>query len=219
MLQPAPPPALSARIARAINRAFRPLPAWPLYPALAGLVSWRFWQAASGALGPDPAAALERALGGDGLKLLLASLAITPLRRLLGINLTRYRRALGLGAFFLVSAHLLVWAVLDVQDISLALREMLRRSHIIAGVAAFALMLPLAATSFNAAIRRLGTARWRALHRAAYAIALLAVVHFILARKGWQVEPLAYAAFALALLAVRVPAPFRRPSRQGASRA
>ena len=199
MLQRAPTP--SARV----NCALRRLPAWPLYPAIAGLLAWRFQQATSGALGPDPAAALERALGQDGLKLLLASLAVSPLRRLSGLNLLKYRRALGLGAFFLILAHFATWALLDVQDISLALREMLRRSHIIAGLAAFALMLPLAATSFNAAIRRLGAARWRALHRAAYAIALLAALHFILARKGWQLEPLAYAAIITALLAARLP--------------
>ncbi|HHN72557.1 MAG TPA: protein-methionine-sulfoxide reductase heme-binding subunit MsrQ [Thermopetrobacter sp.] len=196
----APAPGLIA----ALNRRLRRLPVWPLWVLglLPGL--WTFWLALHGALGPDPVRAFELALGRWALKFLVASLAVTPLLRLTGIGLMRFRRALGLIAFVYVVAHLAVWLFIDVRDVALVWRDILRRPYITIGMAAFALMVPLAVTSSATMIARLGAARWRALHRLVYVITPLAAVHFVMVRKGWQIEPLAWLAAIVLLLALRL---------------
>ena len=204
---------------RTVNAVLRRLPVWPVYVLGPLPAAWLFWQALQGALGPDPVRTLELSYGQYALKFLAASLAVTPLRRLAGINLLRYRRAMGLMAFFYVAAHLSVWLFIDLRDITLIWQDILRRPYITIGMAAFLLMLPLALTSSNAAIRRLGAVRWRRLHRLAYPLALLAAVHFVMVRKGWQLEPLLWlAGIALLLLLRLVPAPRRAAGRQGAVR-
>jgi sulfoxide reductase heme-binding subunit YedZ len=192
------------------------LPAWPLYliGALPGVRD--FWQALSGALGPDPVRALELAYGRMALWFLIAVLAVTPLRRYAGIGLHRFRRALGLLAFFYALAHLSVWLFIDLRSLQLIWQDILRRPYITIGMTAFVLMLPLALTSADAAVRWLGAARWRRLHRLTYAVAVLAAVHFVMVRKGWQVEPLLWAAVTGLLLLTRLHRPRRRraaPSR------
>ncbi|WP_323784505.1 protein-methionine-sulfoxide reductase heme-binding subunit MsrQ [Thalassovita sp.] len=186
-----------------LNRTARKLPTWVLYVLGLLPIPYLFWQGWSGALGVDPVKALEHMYGEWALKLLIAGLAITPLRRYAGVNLVKFRRALGLLAFTYVVAHLLIWALLDVQTLTRVWADIVKRPYITIGMAAFVLMLPLALTSTNRAIRRLGQT-WRKLHRLTYAVAVLGAVHFIMVVKGFPVEPLVYLAVVAVLLALRV---------------
>ena len=167
-------------------------------------IPWLLFQAQTGGLGAEPIKALEKELGLLALQLLIAGLAITPARRYLRLNLIKFRRALGLLAFIYVSLHLLVWLVLDVGILSQIWADILKRPYITIGMAGFACLVPLAATSNNFSIRKLG-ATWRKLHRLTYLAAMLAGVHFIWLVKGFQIEPLLYMAAILALLVLRLP--------------
>lgn len=185
-----------------VNSWVRRLPTWVVYLVLAAPAPWLFFLAVTGGLGVDPVKALEHEYGLIALQLLIAGLCITPLRRYAGVNLLKFRRALGLLAFCYVVLHLLVWAVLDVQALDRVWADIVKRPYITIGMTAFLLLLPLAATSNNLSLRRLGP-RWRQLHRLTYAVAVLAAVHFIWLRKGWQVEPLVYLLAILVLLGLR----------------
>lgn len=185
-----------------INKAARNLPVWVVYVALACPAPWLFWQALTGALGVDPTKVLEHRYGEIALQLLIAGLCVTPLRRHLGLNLLRFRRAIGLMAFFYVSAHLLVWLVLDVQIPSQIWADIFKRPFITIGMAGFALLIPLALTSNTWSIRRLGR-RWAQLHRLTYGAALLGGLHFVLLAKGFQLEPFLYLATVIGVLALR----------------
>ncbi|WP_339672382.1 protein-methionine-sulfoxide reductase heme-binding subunit MsrQ [uncultured Roseovarius sp.] len=191
-----------------INGLARRVPVWVVW--LLGLVPavWTFYLGLTGGLGAEPIKALERELGEVALQLVILGLCITPLRRYLGVNLIRFRRAVGLLAFTYVSLHLLVWLVLDVQIWAQIWVDILKRPYVTVGFTAFLMMIPLALTSNDLSLRRLGP-RWRALHRLTYAVAILAAVHFIWLSKGFQIEPLVYLAVILALLGLRW-----RPMRQ-----
>lgn len=165
-------------------------------------------------LGANPAEALIRSTGDWTLRMLCATLAITPLRQWCGWpTLARFRRMLGLFTYFYGVLHLLCYAWLD-MGLSVAdmAHDIAKRPFILVGFSALALMTPLAATSFNRAIRALGAPRWQALHRSVYAIALLALLHFFWMRAGkndfseWSV----YAAIIGVLLASRVVRGLRR---------
>lgn len=185
-----------------INTALRRIPAWVIYAMAPLPVIWLVWQGFIGGLGVEPIRALEHELGEIGLQLLLAGLCVTPLRRYLGLNLLKFRRALGLVAFFYITLHLLVWLVLDVQIPAQIWADIVKRPYITVGMLAFVLMVPLALTSNNASVRRLG-ARWRRLHWLTYPVAVLGALHFVLLAKGFQIEPLIYLALALLLVALR----------------
>ncbi|SHM63777.1 sulfoxide reductase heme-binding subunit YedZ [Roseovarius litoreus] len=187
-----------------INALARRVPTWAIYILYALPAPVLFYMGATGGLGAEPIKALERELGEIALQLLIIGLCITPLRRYLGVNLIRFRRAFGLLAFFYVTLHLLVWLVLDVQVLSQIWADIVKRPYVTIGMAAFLLMIPLAATSNNRAVRWLGP-RWRLLHRLTYGVAILGAVHFIWLSKGFQFEPMAYLAVILALLALRFP--------------
>lgn len=188
---------------QAVNAALRSVPVWPLYPV--GLIpaAWLWYLGFTGGLGAEPINALERELGLIGLQVLLATLAVTPLRQLTGVSLLRFRRALGLLCFFYVSQHLLVWLVLDLGDLSLVAADLTKRPYVIVGMMAFLAIVPLAATSSDRAIRWLGAARWRRLHRLTYVAAALAVLHFAILVKGFPLEPLLYGAALATILGLR----------------
>ncbi len=187
-----------------LNTIARRVPTWVVY--IVGLlpIPWLLFQAQTGGLGAEPIKALEKELGLLALQLLIAGLVITPARRYLRLNLIKFRRALGLLAFIYVSLHLLVWLVLDVGILSQIWADILKRPYITIGMAGFACLVPLAATSNNFSIRKLG-ATWRKLHRLTYLAAILAGVHFIWLVKGFQIEPLLYMGAILALLLLRLP--------------
>ena len=197
-----------------LNRAARRVPTWVVYLALALPAPWFFWQGLTGGLGVEPIKALEHEYGELALKLLIAGLCDTPLRRFAGVNLLKFRRAIGLMAFYYVTAHLLVWLLLDVQLLGQIWADIVKRPYITVGMAGFALMIPLAATSNNRAVRALGP-RWRRLHRLTYGVALLGALHFVMLTKGFQLEPLIYMGLVLALLALRM-IPRGQPNRQSA---
>ncbi|WP_226552205.1 protein-methionine-sulfoxide reductase heme-binding subunit MsrQ [Celeribacter naphthalenivorans] len=187
-----------------LNRLARKIPTWPLYLGALIPPAWYFYAGLTGQLGVDPVKAMEHKIGLLGLQVLIASLCVTPLRRHLGLNLIKFRRALGLIAFFYIVLHLTVWIVLDVQIMSQIIADIYKRPYITIGMAGFVLMIPLAATSYNAAIRKLGR-KWRQLHKLVYPAVLLGGVHFVMLRKGWQLEPLLYVAAIVVLLLLRVP--------------
>jgi len=156
-------------------------------------------------LGANPIEELLHRCGKWGLNFLLITLAVTPLRRLTGWNwLVRFRRMLGLFAFFYLLLHFLVYAGLD-QRFSLRaiVEDIAERPYITIGMTALLLLVPLAVTSTNAMMRRLGR-RWQKLHRLVYGISLLGVWHFYWQVKLDTLEPLIYAAVLAALLAYRV---------------
>jgi len=186
-----------------LNRAARRLPTWVVYLLGALPAPWAFYQGLTGGLGVEPISALEHALGLYALQFLIAGLAITPLRRFAGINLIRFRRALGLLAFYYVTLHLLVWLLLDVQVPAHIWADLVKRPYITVGMAAFLLLLPLALTSNALSIRKLGP-WWRSLHRAVYFAVLLGALHFVMLRKGLQIEPLIYLALVAGLLLLRL---------------
>lgn len=199
-----------------LNALSRRVPVNAVY--LAGVLPflWIVWLAVTNGLGPDPVKAIELRLGELGLQLLVAGLVITPLRWA-GLNLIRFRRAIGLLAFFYVAMHLLTWVVLDMGlrwDQMAA--DLVKRWYIIIGMAAFLAMVPLAITSNNAAIRRLGAATWNRLHRLTYLAALGGAIHYLMLVKAWPVEPLLYLGAILALLAARVWYKRRRMAAQTA---
>ena len=192
------------RLTDALNRAARRIPVWVVYLLLALPIPWFFYQGLTGGLGRDPVKGLEHLYGLWALRLLIAGLAISPLRRVFGVNLLRFRRAIGVMTFVYALAHLAVWALLDVQGLSRIWADILKRPYITIGMAGFLCLVPLAATSNNWSLRKLG-ARWRKLHRLTYVAALLAALHFLWLAKGFQLEPLVYAGLVAALLIYRLP--------------
>ena len=187
-----------------LNSWLRRVPVWAVYLLGALPAPFLVCQGATGGLGVEPIKALEHALGEWALQFLIAGLAVTPLRRRLGVNLMRFRRALGLLAFFYVCLHLLTWLVLDVRVPAQIWTDIVKRPYITVGMAGILLLLPLALTSNAGSVRRLG-ARWRHLHRLVYPAVLLGALHFVMLRKGLQLEPLIYLAVVLGLLALRLP--------------
>lgn len=171
-------------------------------------LAWLVQGAATDALGANPAEALIRATGDWTLRLLCATLAITPVRIWLRQPaLARFRRMLGLFAFFYGVLHFLCYAWLDMGlDATAILRDIPKRPFALVGFAALLLMLPLAATSFNRAIKALGAARWQALHRSVYAVVLLGLLHFFWMRsaKNNFAEVAVYAAVIALLLGWRL---------------
>jgi methionine sulfoxide reductase heme-binding subunit len=204
-------PLLPGVVADPVNRTLRKVPAWPLYILGAVPPVILFWAGVTGRLGVDPVKDMEHQMGEWGLWLLIAGLCVTPLRRYAGISLLKYRRALGLLAFFYILGHLLIWLVLDVQILSQIWADIVKRPYITVGMGAFVLMIPLAVTSNNRSIRKLGKT-WRQLHKLVYATALLGSLHFILLVKGFQIEPYIYMGVILALLALRLPMTGKRRS-------
>ena len=200
------------RTAPALRAARAAVHAAALAPA--ALLAWRMagvWRGGD-ALDPDPVAAVEHFTGLWALRLLLATLAITPLRRLTGWSvLPRFRRMLGLYAFFYASLHLAAYLVLDMGGYwALVFGEIARRPYITVGFLAWLLLVPLALTSTQGWMRRLGR-RWGLLHRLVYAIGVLAVLHFWWVVKADVREPALYAAVLTVLLGWRVAARFSRP--------
>ncbi|NVO58396.1 protein-methionine-sulfoxide reductase heme-binding subunit MsrQ [Rhodobacteraceae bacterium B1Z28] len=189
-----------------VNQILRKIPVWGVYLLGALPAPWLLYLAVTGGLGVEPIKALEHELGELALQLLILGLAVTPLRRHLGLNLMKFRRAIGVLTFVYISLHLLTWLVLDVQLPSQIWADIVKRPYITVGMAAFLLMLPLAVTSNNWSVRRLGPS-WRKLHRLVYPAAILGALHYVMLAKGFQIEPLIYLVIILGLLVLRLPIP------------
>ena len=154
----------------------------------AGPACWLLYAALQDRLGPNPAEALIRGTGDWTLRALCLVLAVTPLRVLTRTPaLARFRRLLGLNVFVYATLHLLCYAWLDMGlDLPDIARDIAKRPFILVGFAAMVLLSLLAATSFQRAVRWLGAKRWQVLHRAVYAVAGLAILHFYWMRAGKQ---------------------------------
>jgi sulfoxide reductase heme-binding subunit YedZ len=181
----------------------RPIHAGILLAGLLPLLALCFDALGSG-LGADPIERVTHVTGEWGLRLLLASLAITPLRRLFGFAaLAPFRRTLGLLAFGYATLHMLTYVGLDQAfDLPLLLEDVLERRYVTAGFAAWLCLLPLALTSTRASMKRLGR-RWVTLHRLAYLAGILAVVHYLWLVKADLLAPMLYAGTLALLLAAR----------------
>lgn len=194
-----------------INQTLRRVPAWPVYLLGAVPLALLVVQVAMGDLGPDPVKTLERSLGAWGLKFIVAGLCITPLRWATGVSLIKYRRAIGLLAFFYVALHLTTWVVLDLQfrwaEIG---ADLIKRPYIIIGMIGFVALMPLAVTSNTLSVRRMGAAAWQKLHRLTYVAALAGAIHYMVLVKAWPLEPMLYLAAVFVLLALRAGRSWRR---------
>jgi sulfoxide reductase heme-binding subunit YedZ len=157
-----------------------------LYGVLALPFVWLIWALFHDALGANPAEALSRATGDWTLRLLCVVLAVTPLRRLTGLSeLIRYRRSIGLACFYYACLHLLCYAWFDQSfEVNEIVKDLVKRPFIWLGMICFVLMLPLALTSHNAAVRWLGGKRWQQLHKWVYVLPVFALLHFYWMRAG-----------------------------------
>ncbi len=174
--------------------ARRLLGGWLLHPAAKPIVfllallpfSWLFYGAATNQLGANPAEYLIRATGDWTLRFLCLTLAVTPLRVITGMaGLARFRRMLGLFVYFYVVLHLLSYSWFDMGfDVPDIVKDIIKRPFILVGFSGFLLLTPLAATSFNRAVKAMGAKRWQLLHKLVYLIAGLALLHFFWMRSG-----------------------------------
>jgi sulfoxide reductase heme-binding subunit YedZ len=168
-------------------------------------LGWLVALAATGGLGANPVEATTRYLGDWALRMLLIALAVTPVRLLTGVTeLARVRRMVGLFAFFYVCLHLLSYIGLDqFFDWPAIWRDIVKRVYITIGMAAALTLLPLALTSTDGMVKRLGARRWRRLHRAVYAAGALGVLHYAFMIKAGYQEPVLYGAVLVVLLGIR----------------
>lgn len=192
-----------------LKAAAHALALWPFAALVLGV--------ANDSLGADPVAEITHATGNWALRLLLVGLALTPLRRLTGQAWPiRFRRLVGLYAFFYACLHLATWLVLDLGGYwTQVFDDLAKRPYIALGFSAWLLLVPLALTSTRGWMRRLGR-RWGQLHRLVYAAAVLAVLHFIWLVKADLREPLLYAAILAVLLGLRLHWRRRGAAAQGA---
>lgn len=176
-----------------------------------GPLLWLAWLVAGGRLGPNPVEFLEHYSGDWALRLLLATLALTPLRRWSGrAEVLRVRRLLGLWAFVWICLHFATYLTFDLEwSAALLAEDLVERTYISLGFAAWLLLVPLALTSTRGWQRRLGR-RWRSLHRLVYPAALLGALHFLWLVKADVREPLVYLGLLAVLLAARLPRRARR---------
>ena len=189
---------------------------WLLHPAAKPLIfmicllpfAWLFYRALNNELGANPAEALIRATGDWTLRFVCIVLAVTPLRVITSTpTLARFRRMLGLFVYFYVVIHLLSYSWFDMGfDVADIAKDIAKRPFILIGFSAFVLLTPLAATSFNAAIKAMGAKRWQWLHKLVYLIAGLGILHFFWMRAGKNNfnEVFVYAVIVALLLGWRV---------------
>lgn len=178
-------------------------------------LAWLLWRAGFGSLGVNPVETINRYLGDWALRFLLIALAVTPVRQWTGWSaLARLRRMMGLYAFFYVCLHLASYVGIDLFfDWSALWADVLKRNYITLGMIAVLLLVPLALTSTNAMIRRLGGARWRRLHLLVFPASILGVTHFWMMVKADIREPLVYAVLLAVLLGWRLWGFARRAQR------
>ena len=185
-----------------------PAAKWIVFVLCAWPMAWLVFGALTDALGANPAEALIRGTGDWTLRFLCIALAVTPLRILAGLPaLARFRRMLGLFVYFYVTMHLASYAWLDMSfDVQSIAKDIAKRPFILVGFLAFLLLTPLAATSFNKAIKMLGSKRWQLLHKSVYAVAVLGILHFFWMRAGKNdfTEVMVYAAVVFLLLGWRL---------------
>lgn len=176
--------------------------------------AWTFFLGVTDQLSANPMRTLEQTLGLWALRFLIATLVITPLRDLAGISFLRYRRTLGLLTFYYALMHLTTYLVLDQGlDLAAIVADIVKRPYITIGILAFAVLLPLALTSNDMMVRRMGRA-WSRLHRWVYLAAAAAAVHYMLVVKSWTMEPVVYFSIVALLLGYRLNRHLNRNRRR-----
>ena len=192
----------------ALPRRYHAASIWALYVVGLCPAAWYFYQAATGGLGFNPVKTFEHLIGIWALRFIILTLAVTPLRDILGINWIRYRRALGLLAFYYVVFHFSVYLLLDLQlNFGAVGSDIVRRPYITIGFACLLLLIPLAVTSNNWSIRKLGQT-WVKMHKLIYLVALGGALHYVLAVKSVTLVPFIHIAAIGLLPAYR---PLRKP--------
>lgn len=203
---------------RGINNALRRIPVWAVW--LAGAVPFAvlLWDIFTGGLGVDPVQEVEHRLGQTALYFLIGGLAVTPLLRLTGVSLMRFRRAIGVICFAYALPHVLAWVVLDMGLLwGQMARDILKRPYLLFGMGSFLILIALAMTSNNLSLRRMSGQAWRRLHKLVYVAAPLAAMHWLWAIKVNEIAPIFWAAVIALLLAsrlvIRRPMSWTRPAR------
>ena len=187
-----------------INLAVRKLPEWPFYIVGFFPAGWLLWLGVNGGLGVEPIKELEHELGILALQFLIASLLITPLRRYVGLNLLKFRRAFGLLGFGYVCLHLSTWLALDMAFLwGQILEDLTERPYIMIGMAVFLMLIPLAVTSTKKSIRRLGR-HWNKLHRLVYLAVPLGAIHFMMQERVWTGQLIIYLVLAFGVVGMRM---------------
>lgn len=174
-------------------------------------LGWTVWLAFTDGLGPEPVAEAVRQSGLWAIRFLMMALAVTPLRIVTGLPvLARFRRMIGLFAFFYALLHLLTYVGIDqFFDWGAVWLDIVKRPYITIGMGGFVVLLLLAATSTAGMVRRLGGRRWRALHKGVFAAGAAGCLHYVMLVKGWQPAPFLYVAILLVLVGVRLAAAVR----------
>lgn len=201
-------------VAKSRSARINDLKIWGLYAVGLLPAVWTFYLAATDQLGADPIKSFEHTLGLWALRFLILTLLITPIRDLTGVSLLRYRRALGLLAFYYVLMHFTVYMVLDqALNMSSVIADIVKRPFITIGMISLVLLLPLALTSNNWSIRKLGR-RWVTLHKLVYIAIAGGAIHFLMSVKSWPAEPVIYAGIVAILLLWRVARPFFKTGKK-----
>ena len=184
---------------------FKHLPVSLLYLILLIPIPLYFYWGIVNQLGPDPLRFLEHKYGELGLVFLLITLSISPLLRFAKINLMKFRRCVGLVAFYYVISHICVYFFLDIGlSMDLLLSDLQKRYYIIAGFFAFITLIPLALTSNNFSLRKLNIRTWNKIHSFVYVAIILSIFHFILMSKTWTGELYFYTLVTFIILALRL---------------
>lgn len=193
-----------------IGNRWRSASIWAVYVVGLTPAVWAFYLGVSGQLGADPVKTFERFLGLWAIRFLILSLLISPLRELAGWNLLRYRRALGLLTFYYALMHFTTYVILDQAiDFPAVIDDILKRPFIMFGMASLVLLVPLALTSNNISIRRMGR-KWTWLHRLVYISAIAAALHFALATKVLGPEQTVYIGMLVLMILYRAWRPIMR---------
>tara|TARA_R110000772_G_scaffold73216_4_gene159735 strand:- start:31605 stop:32240 length:636 start_codon:yes stop_codon:yes gene_type:complete len=184
-------------------------------------VAWLMWLGLGGQFGPNPAEFINRYTGDWAIRLLLIALAVTPVRGITGLVVVmRFRRMLGLYAFFYALLHVSSYVALDQYFAWAAIwQDILKRNYITVGMLGLVILTALAVTSPKAMVKKLGGRNWQRLHKLVYLAAIAAPVHFFMMRKGFQIEPLVYGGIAGLLLAYRAAVWVKAKARIRAARA
>jgi sulfoxide reductase heme-binding subunit YedZ len=187
---------------------------WLLYVVGLAPAAWTFYLGATDQLGADPVKTFELFLGLWAIRFLVLTLAVSPARDLLGWNYLRYRRALGLLCFYYVAMHFTVYMVLDqALDVFAVLDDVMKRPFIMFGMAGLVLLVPLAVTSNNLSIRKLGS-KWIWLHKLIYIIAACGAVHFALSTKLLDLEQYVYIGLIILMILYRSWRPIARSRKR-----
>ena len=188
-----------------LNILFRSLPVPLVYLILLIPIPLYFCLGIINELGPDPLRYLEHKYGELGLIFLLITLSISPLLKYMNINLMKFRRCIGLVAFYYIVSHICVYFFLDIGlSLEILISDLKKRYYIIAGFFGFITLIPMAATSNNIAVRKLKIRTWKKIHNFIYLAIILSIFHFILMSKTWTTELYFYTAITLIILFLKI---------------